>query len=177
MASKFFSPFGENTNLLSLPITKPDTPFYFGPETFQGSQIHPMFTDFRGVWRSPKFPDIAAQISQLSIPYAVLDVPLWMLLKLPNCSLTALQALLWLSRKLHPPFRGPSMMHSLWVWDSVRYSDNLMSPYFAATIHHPQSPFPPGPGRTLSFSLVDIMQLYEGALLSLFLIFSNLGGP
>lgn len=46
----------------------------------------------------------------------------------PECTIP-LTALLWLPHKLLSPFLSPLMHHSLKLWDSDRYSGNLMSPF------------------------------------------------
>lgn len=47
----------------------------------------------------------------------------------PNSGPTPLSALPWLPYKLRPTSLSPLMRHSLKLWDSVRYSGNLMSPF------------------------------------------------
>lgn len=62
---------------------------------------------------------LAAQISQLSLLHASSNVPLWVLLELPNCAPLLMQALFWLPQKLWPTSLIPLMLHSLKLWNSV----------------------------------------------------------
>lgn len=86
----------------------------------------------------------AAQISQLSMLHATSDIPLWVLLEVPNCAPVPISALLWLPPKMRPPSASPLMIHSLKLWDSIRYSGKLMSPFLPLLplLNNPM--FPPG---------------------------------
>lgn len=86
------------------------------------------------------------------------DIPLWVLLEVPNCAPVPISSLLWLPPKLRPPSVSPLMAHSLKLWDTVWYSGGLMSPFlpllnnpmFLSGLEQPRvSMFLPGP--TLSW--------------------------
>lgn len=80
------------------PPTKLDTFVHLGPETpLQSPQVHRPQGGL-GVLNLSRYY-VAAQISPLSMLYAVSDVPLWVLLELSNCAPISLQTLLWLLHK------------------------------------------------------------------------------
>lgn len=87
------------------------------------------------------------QSTQLTLPQATSDFPLWLLLKRANCAPIPVSALLRLSHKL-----CPLMRHSLKLWDSVHYSGNLMSPFILLLLLFNNPPFPPGFAQPGSFS-------------------------
>lgn len=93
---------------------------------------------------------LAAQISQLAMLNATQNIPLWVLLELPSCVPTPVSALLWLPHRPHPSPSRPLMLHSLQLWDSVHYSDNLISLFLPllSLLNNPVFPwghFPGGP--------------------------------
>ncbi|CAI9558365.1 unnamed protein product [Staurois parvus] len=94
----------------------------------------------------------ASQIVPLSMLHASSDVPLWVLLELPNCAPIQPSALLWLPPALRPISLSPMLLHGLRVWDSVRYSSGLMSPFLPLLpiVNNPL--FPPGLDHPRAFS-------------------------
>lgn len=82
-------------------------------------------------------------MSQLTLVHASSDIPLGVLIELPNCAPLSIQVLLRLPQKLRQTSLSPLMQHSLKLWDSVRYSISLMS-HFLPLLPITNNPlFPP----------------------------------
>lgn len=102
-----------------------------GPTNSPGSLAPLYMHRLRGGLGVPNIAkyDLAVQISQPTLLHAILDIALWLLLQLPNCTPIPEWAPLCLLHRVHSPVLGPLMLHSLKLWDSVRYSGNLVPPF------------------------------------------------
>lgn len=86
---------------------------------------------------------LAAQLSQITMLHASSDISLWVHLEIPTCAPIPVSALLWLPSISCPPSLNPLMTHNLRLWDLVRYSGDLLSPFLQLLPLQNNPLFPP----------------------------------